>query len=149
MARLIHSKKPAATSPPSTGDTTQLATMPLRVPQLAASRPPAITPAPNTAPTIECVVDTGAPMAVAKLSHSAPASRAAVMTQMKRLVSAIASGLMMPPRMVETTSPPAIKAPATSKMAARTIAPVMVMERDPTAGPTLLATSLAPMFMAM
>ena len=123
--------------------------MPLMVPQLAASSPPAITPAPSTAPTMEWVVDTGAPMAVAKLSHSAPASRAEVMTQMKRPLSEIASGLMMPPRMVETTSPPAIRAPATSKMAARMMAPVMVIEREPTAGPTLLATSLAPMFMAM
>ena len=56
---------------------------------------------------------------------------------------------MMLPRMVATTSAPPIKAPMTSKMAAMMMAPVMVMERDPTAGPTLLATSLAPMFMAM
>ena len=41
--------------------------------------PPAATPAPSTAPTRECVVDTGAPTAVAMLSHSAPASNAARM----------------------------------------------------------------------
>ncbi|MPN36683.1 hypothetical protein SDC9_184193 [bioreactor metagenome] len=135
--------------PPSTGEITQLAAMLLIVPQLAAFMPPAAMPAPRTAPTMEWVVDTGAPMAVAKFSHKAPASNEAVISQMKRLLSRMASGLMMPPRIVATTSPPAIRAPAISKMAAMTMAPVMVMACEPTAGPTLLATSLAPMFIAM
>ena len=44
-----------------TGEITQLATIPVSVPQLAACVPPAAMPAPSTAPIIECVVDTGAP----------------------------------------------------------------------------------------
>jgi hypothetical protein len=132
-----------------TGEITQLATIPLSVPQLAACVPPAAMPAPSTAPMIECVVDTGAPDAVATLSQIAPASKAAVITQMKRSVSAIAAGSMIPFCTVATTSPPAIKAPAISKTAAMMIAPVIEIAREPTAGPTLLATSLAPMFIAM
>ncbi len=53
------------------------------------------------------------------------------------------------PRTVDTTSPPAIIAPITSKTAAMTMAPAIEMDLDPTAGPTLLATSLAPMFIAI
>ena len=106
-------------------------------------------PAPSTAPTIECVVDTGAPTAVARLSQSAPASSAASMIHTKVSESLIRSGLMMPLRMVPTTSPPAISAPAASKTAAMTSAPASVNALEPTAGPTLLATSLAPMFIAM
>ncbi|MNY63428.1 hypothetical protein D3C86_2003850 [compost metagenome] len=56
---------------------------------------------------------------------------------------------MMPPLMVPTTSPPATMAPMASNTAATTMAQPMVMAPDPTAGPMLLATSLAPMFMAM
>ena len=43
----------------------------------------------------------------------------------------------------------AISAPAISKVAAIMMAPVIEIAREPTAGPTLLATSLAPIFMAM
>ena len=50
---------------------------------------------------------------------------------------------------VVTTSPPAISAPEVSKIAAMINAPVRVRARDPTAGPTLLATSLAPMLSAI
>ena len=56
---------------------------------------------------------------------------------------------MMPFLIVLTTSPPAISAPAASNIAAIAIAPASVRAFDPTAGPTLLATSLAPMFIAM
>jgi len=111
--------------------------------------PPAAMPAPSTPPTMEWVVETGAPAAVAILSQSAPASRAAVISQMKTLVSATASGLMIPLLMVLTTSPPAMMASAASKMAAMKIAPVRVRALEPTAGPMLLATSLAPMLSAM
>ncbi len=79
----------------------------------------------------------------------APASTAPVISQMKLRGSPTISGLMMPPLMVLMTSPPAIRAPADSKIAAMMIAPVIVNAPDPTEGPTLLATSLAPMFMAM
>ena len=80
---------------------------------------------------------------------SAPASSAAIMSQIKISVSLIKAGSMMPFLMVPTTSPPAIRAPDASKMAAIKIAPVSVSAREPTAGPTLLATSLAPIFIAM
>ena len=117
--------------------------------QLAMPQPPAAMPAPSTPPTIEWVVDTGAPMAVARLSHSAPASKAAIIIQTKTSVSPIRSGSMMLLLIVPTTSPPAISAPAASQTAAINMAPDMVRAREPTAGPMLLATSLAPMFMAM
>ena len=98
---------------------------------------------------IECVVETGAPSEVATLSQSALASSAASISQMKRDGSSIAAGLMMPPLMVSTTSPPAITAPSASKMAAIKMAQPSVITPEPTAGPRLLATSLAPMFIAM
>ena len=59
------------------------------------------------------------------------------------------SGAIIPLAMVETTSPPAINAPALSKTAAITIAPNMVSAFAPTAGPILLATSLAPILSAI
>src|SRR5690606_12084903 len=114
------------------------------LPQLAIPIPPAARPAPSTPPTIEWVVDTGAPIQVAKLSQRAPASSAAVMSQIKVVVSDTSSGLIIPDLMVPTTLPPAISAPAASQNPANTIAPVRVRAPEPTAGPTLLATSLAP-----
>ncbi len=119
------------------------------MPQSAISRPPAAIPAPSTPPTIEWVVETGAPSAVAIFSQTAPASRAAIINQIKVSASPIMSGLIMPFLMVLTTSPPAMRAPAASKIAAIMMAPVRVRAREPTAGPTLLATSLAPIFMAI
>ena len=50
---------------------------------------------------------------------------------------------------VVMTSPPAIIAPAASKTAAISSAPIKVMAFEPTAGPTLLATSLAPILSAI
>ena len=55
----------------------------------------------------------------------------------------------MPFEMVPTTSPPASKAPALSKIAAMIRAPTIVKAFAPTAGPTLFATSFAPMFNAI
>ena len=72
-------------------------------------------PAPITPPTMECVVETGAPTHVARLTQSAPARRAAIIAQMKVCVSATASGEIMPRDTVPTTSPPAIRAPAVSQ----------------------------------
>ena len=51
--------------------------------------------------------------------------------------------------MVLTTSPPARIAPLASKIAAIIIAPASVIACDPTAGPTLFATSFAPIFIAI
>ena len=55
----------------------------------------------------------------------------------------------MAPLMVPTTSPPATMAPMASNTAATRMAQPMARAPEPTAGPMLLATSLAPMFMAM
>ncbi len=55
----------------------------------------------------------------------------------------------MPFLMVPTTSPPASKAPLASKIEATMTAPPMVKAPAPTAGPTLFATSLAPIFIAI
>ncbi len=136
-------------APPIRGEITQLITMAPMVSQFTRPQPPAAMPAPMTAPMMECVVETGAPRAVARLSQSAPASKAANMTQANNAGSAMASASMMPPLMVPTTSPPATMAPSASNTAATTMAQPMVRAPEPTAGPMLLATSLAPMFMAM
>ena len=106
-------------------------------------------PAPSTPPTMECVVETGAPNKVARFNQTAPASKADNINQTNVLVSAIFDGFIIPFFMVETTSPPANKAPAASNIAAITIAQNKVIAFDPTAGPTLLATSLAPIFIAI
>ncbi len=136
-------------APPITGEINQLATIAPVCCQSAMPQPPAARPAPRTPPTIEWVVETGAPMAVAKFSQSPAARSAAIISQMNVSRSLIEPGSMMPCLMVLTTSPPAMIAPADSKMAAMMMAPVSVMACEPTAGPTLLATSLAPMFIAM
>ena len=136
-------------APPRTGEITQLAAIAAMVGQLTAASPVAAMPDPMTPPTMAWVVETGAPIQVARLSHRAAASRAASMAVMKMPISAIGVGSMIPLAMVETTSPPAITAPAVLPTAAMSRAPNMVMAREPTAGPMLLATSLAPMFSAM
>ena len=127
----------------------QLAAMPPIVGQFTAENPAAAMPAPITPPTMECVVDTGAPRNVAKLTQSADEISAAIIAQMKTSWPATLSGLMIPLEMVETTSPPAKSAPAVSHTAAIAIAPPMVSALAPTAGPMLLATSFAPMFTAI
>ena len=106
-------------------------------------------PAPNTPPTIEWVVETGAPAMVAMLIQIAAANSAASIRNMNVSALSIAAGSMMPFLIVPTTSPLAMNAPAASNTAAMASAPIMVSAPDPTAAPTLLATSLAPMFIAM
>ncbi len=135
--------------PPISGEMTQLAAIPSSGPQATADIPAAAIPAPTTPPTTAWVVDTGAPIQVARFTHSAEESRAAIIAQMKASVLGIRAGFTMPLEMVSTTSPPAMIAPAVSKMAAISSAPDMVSAFEPTAGPTLLVTSLAPMFIAM
>ena len=83
------------------------------------------------------------------MSHNAAAKSAAVIAMMNVAVSGIKVGSMIPLEMVLTPSPPARTAPAVPHTAAMTSAPPMVRAREPTAGPTLLATSLAPMLIAM
>ena len=149
MRDLINQRKSAAITPPSTGEITQLAAILLIVVQLTALKPAAAIPAPITPPTTECVVDTGAPTQVARLTHKAADKRAAIIAQIKTSADCIVVGAIMPFAIVETTSPPAMIAPALSKTAAIAIAPAMVNAFAPTAGPILFATSFAPMLSAM
>ena len=123
--------------------------MAVMVDQFTKPQPPAAMPAPMTAPMMECVVDTGAPKAVAKFNHKAPANKAASMTLANSAGSESCLASMMPPLIVPTTSPPATIAPKASNTAAMVMAQPMVRAPEPTAGPMLLATSLAPMFIAM
>ena len=146
---LMNVKNMAATKPPSTGEITQLAAIAPITGQSTAPNPAAAMPAPITPPTILCVVDTGAPIQVAKLTQSAADIRAAIIAHINVSASAIDSGETIPFEIVLTTSPPATIAPNASKIPAINSAPTMVSAFEPTAGPTLLATSLAPMFIAM
>ena len=145
----MKARNAAAMMPPIMGEITQLAAIRPMVGQFTAQMPAAAMPAPITPPTMECVVETGAPIQVARFSHKADASSAAIIAQTKSRPSPSASGATIPPEMVLTTSPPAISAPAVSQIAAMISAPPMVSAFAPTAGPMLLATSLAPMFSAM
>ena len=149
MLRLTKYNIAAATTPPNTGEITQLAAICPIFAQSTIAKPLAAMPEPIMAPTIECVVETGAPTAVAMFSHKAAANNAAIINQTKVSESGIKLGSIMPLRMVPTTSPPAINAPAASKIAAMTNAPTSVKALEPTAGPTLLATSFAPIFIAI
>ncbi len=150
MVFLIANRNEAAIIPPINGEIIHELTMAPMVPQSTILNPAAAIPPPITPPTMEWVVDTGAPANVARFNHNAAASNAAIMAQIKLSVS-VPNWLisMMPPLMVDTTSPPAIKAPAASKIIAIMMAPPMVNALEPTAGPTLLATSLAPIFIAI
>ena len=124
----------AAITPPKTGEITQLAAILVIVPQFTALKSAAAMPAPITPPTTEWVVETGAPIHVARFIHKAAASNAAIIAQINSEADCIALGSIMPFAIVETTSPPAIKAPALSKIiyqkdkiiAARRWVPVLV-----------------------
>ena len=147
---LMAKRKEAAIIPPRTGEIIHEAAIFPMVPHATIPNPAAAIPAPITPPTMECVVDTGAFAMVAKFSHNAAAKSAAIIAQMNESVlppKALMS--IIPFLMVFTTSPPAISAPAASNTAAMTIAPPMVSALEPTAGPTLLATSFAPIFIAI
>jgi len=61
MRRLMNTKPRYPNSPPSRGETTQLAAILPMTAQFTALKPPAIKPKPTTAPTMLCVVDTGQP----------------------------------------------------------------------------------------
>ena len=71
------------------------------------------------------------------------------MIRMKSIASIASCGCRRSREIVLTTSPPAMMAPAPSQTAAIASAPASVSAFDPTAGPMLLATSLAPTFNAM
>src|SRR5574344_55166 len=142
-------KKPAATIPPSIGDIIHEDAISNKLPQFKIEKPALAIPAPITPPTIACVVETGAPIDVAKFNQTAPARSPAVIAQINEFLSAIKFGSIIPLLIVFTTSPPAIIAPALSNIPAIIIAPVKVKAFAPTDGPTLFATSFAPIFKAM
>ena len=117
--------------------------------QDTTENPAATMPAPTTPPTTEWVVETGARRKVAMWIHIAEASPAELMTRMKSRAERSICGLRSLEETVVTTSPPASRAPEASHTAAMASAPVMVSARPPTAGPMLLATSLAPTLSAI
>src|SRR6056300_275313 len=80
---LINQRNRAATTPPKTGEITQLAAILYMVGQFTAANPAAAIPAPITPPTTEWVVETGAPTQVARLTQSAADNSAASMAQIK------------------------------------------------------------------
>ena len=146
------------TSPPSTGDTTHdRAIVPIWsqcTRDMAASPPlrikPRVMELPTIPPIMECVVETGQPRRVANSSHRAAESSADIMMKANCMGSMVmAEKSTIPLRMVLVTSPPAMTAPLTSKMAATTSACLMVRVPAPTLVPKELATSLPPMLNAM
>ena len=115
--------RPYAMAPPSTGDTTQLATIRVILSQLTASGPMPTAPKPTIAPTMVWVVDTGQPRVDATSSHRPAASRDASITYTSTSgVSVSEEASRMPLRIVFVTCPPARNAPANSKIAAMTTA---------------------------
>ena len=84
---------------------------------------------------MEWVVETGALIQVAKLTHKAAEIIAASIAQIRVCASASAVLSMMLPAMVWATSPPASSAPALSQIAAMAMAPPIDSTRAPTAGP--------------
>jgi hypothetical protein len=95
------------------------------------------------------VVETGALRYVARFNHNAPANKADNITIIKAVGSVKVDISIIPFFTVFTTSHPAIVAPSTFPSAAITIAHLIVIAPDPTAGQTLLATSLAPILIAI
>ena len=133
----------------NTGETIQLMTTAKSLPKLMTENPPAMMPNPIMAPTIECVVETGRDFQVAKLTHSAAASRADKAPIRAIWGSVIMSVETIPLRIVLVTWEPIKVAPKIFKMPARNMAWRIVIALAPTAGAMELATSLAPMFQAM
>ena len=124
---MIISKKITAITPPSTGEMIQLEAIRKSSAQFTTLKPPATIPAPKIPPTSECVVETGAPIAVAKCNQTAPEARAASIKATKTRGSARWVESIMPDLIVSTTSPPAIIAPIASQIAAMRIAPTSVI----------------------
>ena len=150
IRRRMKTKRPNAMAPPTRGEKIQLAAIRPILAHRMAPKPPPTKPKPTTAPTMEWVVETGIPRAVATWSQMAAASRAEVMPQRMRLgLGAKTAGSTMPFRTVSVTWEPTRTAPASSKTAAMITACFRVKAPDPTEVPMALARSLAPMFQAM
>ena len=155
---LITLKIIKAMRPPAKGEINQLATICPILPQLTELKPAATIPKPATAPTMECVVDTGIPAQVAKLSQMAAERRAADMPMTRSAAAspsimpgkeARAAGSTMPLRIVSVTWEPTRTAPANSQIPAAITAFFTERAPEPTASAMELATSLAPMFQAI
>src|SRR6185437_9875083 len=137
-----------ATAAPRTGVAIQLVAIAAIDSQFTAPMPAAVAPAPITPPTMAWVVETGAPIQVEKLIQRADEISAASMMWIRIAGSEMASGTTIAVEMVATTALPARRAPRLSQTAAMASAPAIVIALAPTAGPTLLATSFAPMLSA-
>ena len=146
---IIKYNNSAATTPPKTGEITQLAAIAAIVPQLTIEAPATVRPAPRIPPTMECVVDTGELKKVAKFIQRAAANNALNIRYLKSVVVTKSPGDIMPLETVLTTSPPANNAPELSHIAAITTAVPTEITFPPTAGPILLATSFAPILSAI
>src|SRR6056297_4184675 len=96
MRLLIRARNAAAITPHSTGEITQLAAIAPIVGQFTAANPAAAIPAPITPPTTECVVETGAPTQVARLTQNAAAKSADIIAQINVVAVPMLSGAMMP-----------------------------------------------------
>ena len=145
MSRCTLLKMAKEMVPAITGETTQLATMVLTLPQFTASLETPTAAKPTMAPTMLCVVDTGQPIKLASISQVPAAKSAESIPNTKRSgLSANTPESTMPLRMVEVTSPPAKYAPANSNTMAIKMACLIVRALEPTEVPIALATSFAP-----
>ncbi len=77
--------------------------MPPILSQLTTLGPPATSPNPVMAPTIECVDDTGSDVSVAMSTQTPAANRAANIPIIMSFGSVIAAGLIIPLLMVDVT----------------------------------------------
>ncbi|KUP95103.1 hypothetical protein TRIHO_00010 [Tritonibacter horizontis] len=148
ISRWISARSAIASPAPISGDSIQLAAMLLKVIQSTAPKPTAAMLAPMIAPMMLWVVETGAPIQVARLTQSAEAAMAAIIALISTSGALMAAGWISRCDTVATTSLPPSSAPAVSARAAAMRAAAIGSALAPTAGPMLLATSLAPMLIA-
>ena len=118
---IIKYNNSAATTPPKTGEITQLAAILAIVPQFTIEAPATVRPAPRIPPTMEWVVDTGELKKVAKLIQRAAANNALNIKYLNCVVFINSPGDIIPFETVLTTSPPANNAPELSHIAAITV----------------------------
>lgn len=145
----IPNKNKAAIIQPNNGDMNQLETIFHIVHQSTTQNQRAAIHQPITHHTIEWVVETGALKNVARLSHNDAENNAESIIKIKILTSFINQTSIIPFFTVSTTSHQAITAQSNSNTAAIIIACFNFKAHEPTAGQTLLATSLAHIFTAI
>jgi len=145
----MQNKKIAAISHHSTGEITQEAAIFHIVHQDTIETQKAAIHAHITPQTIEWVVETGAFKYVARFNHNAAASKAASIANINIFGSEKLEISIIHFLIVFTTSHQAITAQENSHNAAITKAHFILIVFDQTAGHTLLATSLAHIFIAI